>query len=222
MKKLVAYLCVGVMVFSLTACGGGEQKNESKENQVEASAESGQPTASSEAEAAPENGEQDGGNAEGSMDVSEGWSKEMTALKEAVLEAVGDNYYPDMPLDSQMLEMNFGITSDMYDDYMAEMPMISTNVDTLLIIKAKNDKVEAVEEALNAYREAEVNSTMQYPMNIGKIQASRIERIGDYVCFVQLGGDTIAAEESGEEAVLEHCQQANELVIEVISQNVEH
>ena len=30
----------------------------------------------------------------------------------------------------------------MYEDYMAEMPMMSAHVDTLLIIRAKDDKVE--------------------------------------------------------------------------------
>ena len=203
MKKLAVYLCLGAFVFSLTACGGGDQNNESTEPTVESSA---QPTAGATQEATQpedgtaESGAQDGGNAEGTVDVSQSWSEEMTTVKAAVVEALGDNYFPDMPLDPEMLEMNFGISSDMYDDYLAEMPMISTNVDTLLIIKAKNDKVEAVEEALNTYRDAKVSDTMQYPMNVGKIQASRIERIGDYVCFVQLGGDLSAVAEQGEEA----------------------
>ena len=225
MKKLVVYLCLGVMVFSLTACGGGEQNNASTESTVESSVEStGEATQEGTQQdgGATDNGAQDGGSAEGNLDVSQGWSEEMTAVKAAIVESIGENYFPNMPLDPEMLEMNFGISSDMYDDYLAEMPMISTNVDTLLIIKAKNDKVEAVEEALNTYRDAKVSDTMQYPMNVGKIQASRIERIGDYVCFVQLGGDTMTAAESGDEAVIEQCQQANELAIEIISQNVEH
>ena len=105
---------------------------------------------------------------------------------------------------------------------MGVMPMICTNVDTLLIIKAKSDKVDAVEEALNEYRDNLINNTTQYPMNLGKIQASRIERLGDYVCFVQLGADTTAASESGDEAVITQCQEQNELAIEILSRNVEH
>lgn len=223
MKKFVVYLCLGALVFSLTACGGGEeQSNESTQQTQEATSA---PEATPDVEAsqpATESAPAEDGSADTGMDVTAGWSEEMETIKAAVVEAVGENYFPNMPLDPEMLETMFGITSDMYEDYMAEMPMISTNVDTLLIIKAKDDKVEAVEEALHAYRDAKVSDTMQYPMNVGKIQASRIERIGNYVCFVQLGGDVMTAAESGDEAVIAQCTQANELVIEVINQNVEH
>ena len=119
-----------------------------------------------------------------------------------------------------VLEMWVGITPDLYEDYLAESPMISTNVDTLIVIKAKEDTVEKVMELMLAYRESKVNDTMQYPMNIGKIQASRVERIGNYVCFVQLGGDTSA--DNSEEESITKCQEANELAIEVISKKLEH
>ena len=138
-------------------------------------------------------------------------------MKAAAVEAAEEGgYWPDMALEPDMLEMSFGISADMYEDYMAEMPMMSAHVDTLVIIRAKDDKVEAVREALEAYREAKVNDTMQYPMNLGKIQASRVETIGSYVMFVQLGGDTTQAEEEGEEAVVALCQERNDKVIEAV------
>lgn len=223
MKKFVVYLCLGAMMLGLTACGGGDDSNnESTQQTVESTPAPESTPGAEESQPMTESAPGQDGSADGGMDVTAGWSEEMENIKAAVMEAVGENYFPNMPLDPEMLEANFGITSDMYDDYMAEMPMISTNVDTLLIIKAKDGKVEAIEEALNTYREGMVNDTMQYPMNVGKIQASRIERIGNYVCFVQLGGDVMTAMETGEEAVIQQCSQANELVIEVISQNVEH
>ena len=227
MKKLVVYLCLGAMVFSLSACGKNNEGNESSEATVESSAEvsveaSVESTVEStqpESEAATE----ESATGEGEMiDISQGWSEEMEGVKAAVVSAVGaDNYFPNMPVDPETMEMIYGVAPDMYDDYLAEMPMISTNVDTLLIVKAKDDKVEAVQEALNAYREMLVNDTFQYPINVGKIQASRIETFGNYVCFVQLGGDVMTAAESGDEAVIEQCQQANELALEVIGQNVQ-
>jgi len=123
-------------------------------------------------------------------------------------------------LDAEMLEGFYGITPDMYDDYMAEMPMMSTNVDTLLIIKAKDDKVKAVEEALNSFRDMKLEDTMQYPMNLGKLQASRIQTFGNYVCFVQLGGDNLADEDMTEEESLTKCQEMNELALEIIGNNL--
>ncbi len=136
----------------------------------------------------------------------------MEDLKAAVVDVLGENYWPDMPADAEMLSQIYGVTSDMYEEYLAESPMISANVDTLIIIKAKEGKVSAVEEALGSYRDRMVNDTMQYPMNISKIQSSRIETFGNYVCFVQLGAET---PEDEEEAIL-HCQEENEKAIDAI------
>ena len=212
MKKIAMYLGMGVLAFGLTACGRNGQAEESTQQSVETTVEN----------TVMENDTTDvNDTTDTEMDVTEGWSTEMEGLKSAIVEALGENYWPDMAVPAEVLEGNYGITPDMYDDYLAEMPMISTNVDTLLIIKAKDDKVEAVQEALNTYRESLVNDTMQYPVNVGKIQASRIETIGNYVCFVQLGADTMAASEQGDEAVITHCQEQNELVLEIINQNVQ-
>lgn len=220
MKKILVYLSIGVLALGMTACtnrdnGGSENTQPSTETQTQESTGT-EDAGSTEADNAGTDA------ADAGTEVTEGWSEEMETIKTAVVDALGENYWPNSAMDAQVLEGLMGITADMYDDYMGEMPMISTNVDTLLIIKAKDDKVEDVEEALNAYRENLVNDTMQYPMNLGKIQASRIERIGNYVCFVQLGGDTTEISESGEEAVITHCLEQNELAIEVIGQNLEH
>lgn len=218
MRKIFVFVCTGMMILGLTGCRGRDgadnaQGSSQPESTVQSSAESTQSQESQpQSSAADQAGQQE----------TAGWSQEMEAVKAAVVESLGESYWPNMAIMPDMLEEIFGITGDMYDDYMAEMPMIGTNVDTLLIIRAKDDKVKEVEEALNAYRDKMVNDTMQYPMNLGKIQASRIERIGNYVCFVQLGADTMAAMESGDEAVVLHCQEQNELVIEVISQKLQH
>ncbi|MBQ2803840.1 MAG: DUF4358 domain-containing protein [Lachnospiraceae bacterium] len=231
MKKLVVGMMTGIMVMSLVACGGGEQDSTLESTSQSASevvTESTQPagteaTEGTEATTGTDAAESGATGEDTTNDVAnEGWSEEMAGIKTAVVEALGENYWPDMAVPADILEGMFGVTPDMYDDYMAEMPMMATNVDTLLIIKAKDDKVEAVQEALNAYRDAKISDTMQYPMNVGKIQASRIETFGNYVCFVQLGADVMAALEQGDEAVITQCQQQNELAIEVIGQNVQH
>lgn len=226
MKKSIVYLCVGMMMLGMTACGSGDKDNADTAGQKQTV--EGQPIGGTEAADTAEQptetqGENAGtaGNGE-AMDISNGWSEEMSAVKAAIVEALGESYWPDTAISPEMLEGTFGLTSDMYTDYMGEMPMISTNVDTLLIIKSNDDKVEAVEDALNTYRDNLVADTMQYPANIGKIQASRIERIGNYVCFVQLGGDAVISEDMTEEESIIKCQEQNELVIELISQNLAH
>ena len=146
---------------------------------------------------------------------------EMSAIKDAIVEELGDDYWPNMPLDSDMLEGFIGVTSDMYEDFLAEIPMISTNVDTLIVVRAKEDQADAVEKALKDYRDANVSNTMQYPQNIGKIQASKVVRLGNYVIFVQLGANVMDVIDQGDEAVIVHCQEANDRVIEIIRTTIQ-
>ena len=203
MKKLLGVFLVTVMAFSLVACG--KDANEGTGN-----APSTEQGTTNEGEDTTQTGTAD------DTQTNYGVGVALTDVKAALAEALGENYWPNTEIPAEMLTDLYGISEDMYEEYYAEMPMISTNVDTVIIVKAKEDQVTAVEDALNAYREVMVNDTMQYPMNVGKIQASRIETFGQYVCFVQLGADTMEASESGDEAVIAQCQQANELALEVI------
>ncbi len=223
MKKLFVLLCLGMLTVGMTACGNKEEKeNQSVEQSADGQAENSDTT-----------GEENGGaitepasteeTTEGTseyMDVTAGWSEEMEGLKQAVVSVLGDNYWPETQIYPEILESNFGISPDMYDDYMGEMPMISTHVDTMIIIKAKEDKADEVEKALNEYHQRMIDDTMQYPMNVGKIQAGHVEKIGNYVCYVQLGGDTTQASDTGDEAVIQQCTEQNDLALATITENL--
>ncbi len=228
MKKFIAYVCAGAMAVSLAACGNtGDGQSSVAGSQTESSSvpadQTGSDSASgSQTESSSQGSEPGSAVGSGGHNYEEGWTEEMEGLKAAILEVAGDNYFPDMALLPDMLEVQFGITADMYEDYFAEMPMISANVDTLVIIKATEDKVEEVESALEAYRDVQINNAMQYPKNIGIVQGSRIQRIGNYVCFSQLGGDVMDIMEDGDDAVILHCQELNDLVIDTVRQNVEN
>ncbi len=213
MKKLFVLLCLGMLAVGMTACGKDEENTtpSTQESSAEQTDEAQTPSTEESTPATDETGD---------MDVTAGWSEEMTTIKQAVVDALGDRYWPNMQIDPETLEMIFGITPDMYDDYMAEMPMMGTHVDTLLIVKAKDGNLEAVEQAVNAYRDMKVEDTFAYPMNLGKLQASRIQTFGNYVCFVQLGADNLAEEDMTEEESLTKCQEDNELALEVIGNAV--
>lgn len=200
-RRIACMLLMSTLVLSVTACGGKQENGAASATQ-----ESGM-TVAEETTQAP-------------ISAADA-KKALQSAKKAVTDALGDNYWPDSEIPEEMLNDTFGVSADLYDAYLGEAPMISVNVDTLLIIHAKDGKVEEVENALNAYRDHLVNDTMQYPMNLGKIQASRIERVGDYVCFVQLGADTSSVEEQGDEAVITFCQEQNELALEAIRQTLE-
>ena len=141
-------------------------------------------------------------------------------LVKEVSKVIGENYFPDMQIEDDYLEQQTGLTNSLYDEFAGEMAKINTNVDTIIIVKAKEGKIEEVEQKLSEYRDRLLNNTMQYQTNTGKIQASRIEQIDSYICFVQLGGDTKKVEEQGNEAITIYCQHINELAISTIQVKV--
>ncbi|MDE6701187.1 MAG: DUF4358 domain-containing protein [Acetatifactor sp.] len=217
MKKWMLYLCVGALSIGLTACGN-------KKNDIDTSTDSDMQENSSMQDSTGTDTVPDGddGDLAGGMEAETGWSEEMATLREAVVNELGEGYWPNTQIPAEMLEMNYGLTSDMYEDYMGESPMISANVDTLLIVKAAEGQADAVEEALQNYRTDLVENSLQYPMNVPKVQGSMVERIDDYVCFVLLGGDLEAAAEHGDEAAVAYSRKQNQRAIDVIKETLNY
>lgn len=139
------------------------------------------------------------------------------SLVEAVSSELGDEYWADMEMSPEILDDWYGISSEMYEEFYGQTPMISANVDALIVVKAADGHLEDVEDALGTYRESMVQDTLQYPMNIPKIQASMIRTYGNYVCFVQLGGSMEGIEDD-DEAAIQACQKANERALAVIEE----
>ena len=216
MKKLAVLFLTATLVLSMAGCGNRNEANDGAQSgSSETTSEADNYTESvSEPESQPETDQQPG---EDSSEPQEGVSEQMSAIRQAVVDALGDNYWPDTQIPPEYLE-GYGLTSEMYADFWGEMPMISTNVDTIIVIKAGEGQIDAVETVLNSYRDELVNNTMQYPMNICKIQASRIEVVGDYACFIQLGADTMDLEE---EDSIRHCQEHNEMALEAIERVIQ-
>lgn len=214
MKKLAVLFLTAALTLNLAGCGnrneGSADTSDSQESSVSDAAEESQPETASQPEGSGSLPEEDTAQAS-----EEGISEEMSAIRQAVADALGEDYWPNTLLPVQWLE-GYGLTDDMYVDFWGETPMISTNADMIIVIRAAEGQIDAVEEVLNAYREVQVNDTMQYPMNVGKIQASRIEVVGDWACFVQLGADTMDLLDAGDEAVIRHCQEQNEMALEAI------
>ena len=204
MKKAVVCLCTSMLLLGLTACGNKDEAPvQESQSQVESS---GQDTTESTQSSLVDE-----------ASVEDNQTSDLKNIRAAVVGVLGENYWPNTEIPPEYLE-EYGLTAQMYEDFYGEKPMVTTNVDTLIVVQAKDGQVAAVEDVLTHYRETLVQDTEQYPMNVSKIQASRIETFGNYVCFVQLGADTtrMFGEDSDEEAVIKHCQEQNELAIEAI------
>lgn len=144
----------------------------------------------------------------------------LTKMKEDVKELLGDNYWPEVNLTEQELAQRIGIMEDMYIDFLAEKQVLDAHIDTMIIIQAKEACVGAVEQALEDYRLTVIEENRNHPQNLGKAKASRMETIDNYVCFVQLGADTTAVAEQGEEEIIAYCQEENERALYILEQDI--
>lgn len=108
-------------------------------------------------------------------------------LRDAVAKAYGDNYLPDQTMDTEMLESEFGLKKDMYDEVVAEAPLIGFHPDRLVIVKPKKGKEADVKRALEDALLVMKEQQMQYPVNVAKVNAGKILEKDGYYCFMILG-----------------------------------
>lgn len=136
----------------------------------------------------------------------------------AVKKAYGDDYIPSEKVSKKELKERYGISSKWYSAAIAEVPMISANADTLVIVKAKNAaSKKKIRSALKKYREELIQDTCQYPMNQLKIQASKVYVKGNYVCFIMLGTISNKQEEQSQDKVIAAYKKQNEKAVKAIN-----
>ena len=144
----------------------------------------------------------------------------LSTVLDAVKNAYGENYLPSMDLTAEDLKTRFGLNAADYTEAIGQVAMMSTQVDTFVAVHAKEGKAENVVSALNAYRDDLVNNSMQYPMNIPKVNASKVYQKGDYVFFIMLGAfapDDLLADDPA--AVTFHEEQ-NQIAIDAIDKTL--
>lgn len=147
-------------------------------------------------------------------------TESMDELKDAVVEILGDNYWPDTLFSAEELAERTGISENMYDDFLAEYQHAEAGIDMMILIKAKDNEVEKVEEYLNEYRNVLMRIYEYQPQNGAKVFASRIEVIDNYVCYVQLGADITSLLKEGNDAMVSYCQEENERAIDIMEKRI--
>lgn len=156
---------------------------------------------------------------------------DLNALHNEIKEAYGDSYAPAEPMEGTDLNARYGLTEDMYTELIAEFPMISVNVDEFVAVHAAEGRAEEVTAALEAYQKNLQENSMQYPMNLPKIQASQVISHGDYTFFVMLSfmedpsgdGEVTSSDDAAaaEEEALKKAQQDNQTAIDIINRYFE-
>ena len=201
-KKLLGILLSVFFICTLTSCSNDNPADEMVKNGPADDIQ----TKESELEA-------------GSNDVSRTFST-IFELRESVKEEMGERYWPEMLLSETELEEKTGITPDMYVEFIAEKQVLDANIDTMIIIHAKEEYVGKIEQSLEVCRSNVIKENEEYPQNFGKAQASRMETIEDYVCFVQLGADTTVVADKGEKEIIAYCQEENERALHILEKEI--
>ena len=121
-----------------------------------------------------------------------------------------------MTIDQDVLAEQYGIKKNMYEEVIAEGPMLSFQIDTFIAVKAKDGKAEEVKAAMEKYKQYLLDESMQYPMNASKIPATQVYRFGNYVFFSMLVSPQ-GEEPESEEAYLEAAKKQNQIAYDTIA-----
>lgn len=108
-------------------------------------------------------------------------------IVDTLIYTYGEDFNATQAIEPEVFAELTGIQPAMYDEYYAAMAPMSAHVDTVFVVKAAEGYIEEVHDLLNAYRDDLLADTMQYPMNVPKIEASIIEEYEAFVVFRMLG-----------------------------------
>ena len=115
MKKLLVILSMGLLMVTATGCGSKEE-NPGSQSSVESSSESSTSEESSASQESSEESQPSGdteysGTVANGYDYANGWTEEMEAIRKAVTDELGDDYWPNTQIFPDFLEMSFGLTT---------------------------------------------------------------------------------------------------------------
>ena len=199
------------MISSLAGCGGSPSSSESSSAPSQSSS---QTSSISIPDTAPMPEEED--DLEETPNTDTEVDSTLQEVYDAVKAAYGENYIPSMMIESQQLSEVYGITAENVESFIAEGPMMSAHVDTFIAIKAVEGKGEEVETQLTAYQTMLQTDSLQYPMNMAKVNSSQVVRHGDYVFFVMLGSFD-ERENASEEEQLKFAQEQTQIGVDAIA-----
>lgn len=149
------------------------------------------------------------------VDINEVEQEKLDKVKEAVEKAYGENYISNpMEIGAEFLRDLYGIEPDWYDGVIGESPMISTHIDTFIGLHPTAGNEDNIKNALEKYRDYLINDSMQYPMNMPRVNAAEIlEEDGNFY-FIMLG--LVEDETSDEAKLIELYKEQNKIAIDVI------
>ena len=140
-----------------------------------------------------------GNNVEQSQtENAENYDISVTAILDKVKAAFGEDYLPNMPIEEEMVKETFKLDLGLVEEYVAEMPMNSFHPDKVLIVKAKEGKIDEVVAQLEATKTEMIENGTFYPANLEKVQSIKVVSKGDYAAFFMVGSSNNMSEDPEE------------------------
>lgn len=128
---------------------------------------------------------------------------ELDKMRNEIVKWYGPTYYPNIKVHEDeaylgtYLADTLKIDASWVDEIIIEVPMISANADTLILVDPSEGNAENVLNALQAYKTYLVEESFQYPMNEARVKTAAVAQVGEYVCFSILGGAVDHPEDLG-------------------------
>lgn len=128
---------------------------------------------------------------------------EFDKMRNEIVKWYGNTYYPNVKVHQDeaylatYLADTLKIDAAWVEDIIIEVPMISANADTLILVDPTEGNAENVLKALQDYKTYLVEESFQYPVNEARVKTAAVAQVGDYVCFSILGGAVDNPEEWG-------------------------
>ena len=194
MKKFFSLvICALLLAASLTSCGGSKTESsapsssEPQSSAVESVPESSVPQSSAEESSAvsEETGAADGVTAEAVFDAIN------AAFAEKYADQGLEGAIVNMPMDvdDTVLTEMFGVDPADVVDYRGQMAGTMTNCDMLLVVQAKDGKLDAVVDGLTEARETQAAQFENYAVmgNPERVEASKVVTEGNYAALLMVG-----------------------------------
>ena len=99
----------------------------------------------------------------------------------------------------------------------AEVSMMSANIDRFIGVKAVEGKGAEVEAALKAFYENDKANLAWYPTNVAKTEAAKIIAHGDYVFYIILGNNPAVDAELSEADAIAFAEEQIKKAVDVIN-----
>ena len=110
---------------------------------------------------------------------------DLQALNTEISEKSPFDEMPTQDIDKEVLESQYEIKDDQYEEFIGKMPLMNVQASMYLVIKAKDDTVDSVKEKVEAYAQKQEDIWSTYlPEQYELVKNRKLGVKGNYVYLI--------------------------------------